>query len=319
MSNLALCFLASLAVLVFVSEARSVGQKNVLELVVAVDKPVKKQWKKLAKSNNRFEQELYSTIVEVNEVFKTLADYGLDFEIRVKKVLTPRRNILGRDSSGQIESEDAYDRTIKWLNKQKVTYDHAVVFLGADLLWKGELISGYSGTNTTCSKHFPSVSLVQAMYDYGTATTIVKLISQTMGVVDDGKGVASSCSPDDGYILTAYDYMQDSKNKWSFSSCSAEQIKSYIKSKDCLLPDDTTAQPLSGYRRFGQVVGAEETCRRTTGKSVVSGYEDEICTLLYCLDQETDTVTYMVNVEPPPGVECDQGKICIRGSCVPEA
>ncbi|KAK3792607.1 hypothetical protein RRG08_035942 [Elysia crispata] len=77
----------------------------------------------------------------------------------------------------------------------------------------------------------------------------------------------------------------------------------------------TTARPLSG-NRFGQVVGAEETCRRNTGKSVVPGYEAQICSYLHCLDKTIGTMTYMSLVESPEGLSCAPGKMCSRGACV---
>ena len=104
-----------------------------------------------------------------------------------------------------------------------------------------------------------------------------------------------------------------SLGRWSFSSCSAEQIKTYIRYRGCLKM--TTAPPLSG-NRFGQVVGAEETCRRNTGKSVVPGYEAQICSYLHCLDKTIGTTTYMSLVESPEGLSCAPGKMCSRGACV---
>lgn len=313
MSKLTLGFLVSLAVLASLCEARSVNI-NVLELLVVVDNPARDQWINLANGESSFRQELFSTFVEVNEVFKTLSSYGLDLEIRVKEVLTPDENSLSLSSTGVVDSSDALNKATDWLLGIDSEYDHAVILTGNKLQANGNPISGTTMMQATCYKE--SFSIVKANYDYNTASTIVKLLAQSMDVDHDGQGRASECTAAEGYIMTSFGSVSDSEYRWSFSSCSAEQIKTYIRFRGCLTM--TSATELTGYKRFGQVVGAAETCRRATGKTVVSGYEDRMCSELYCLDKTVGTMTYMMIVDPPEGLECEPGKMCLKGTCQPE-
>ncbi|KAK6973699.1 Metalloprotease mig-17 [Biomphalaria glabrata] len=207
-------------------------------------------------------------------------------------------------------------------------YDHAMLFVGADL-WKSNIdILGLAWLDTICLTDGYSSSVIEDYGYYSSYLTAAHELGHSLSANHDGDG--NACSYSDHFLMASSRSATNEttkRNPWMFSDCT----KSYFTSCINTLLDTTSGRtclsntlsvvgdiPDVSSRLLGQEIPADKQCqmRYGTGSSdcKVRKTWAEICQLLYCLDPSTSTKCY--GVIALSGTSCGSNLVCYQGDCV---
>ncbi|XP_063889970.1 A disintegrin and metalloproteinase with thrombospondin motifs like [Scylla paramamosain] len=158
---------------------------------------------------------------------------------------------------------------------------------------------------------------------YTGVMTAAHEVAHNLGAPHDGSGSATSCSWDQGYIMS---YVQGNPNKLFFSPCSKSLMKEYISRNGaaCLHTDTATSQITLSSTLPGEKVSLDQQCQAATKESgayaSMSVTEDSLCVQLVCQWKKQEGMyiyTYTQSTGRPAaeGSLCKSGGKCKDGSC----
>ncbi|GFO36470.1 multidrug resistance protein 1 [Plakobranchus ocellatus] len=287
----------------------------VVEVLAVIDTSMQEAWinKPGVGSQEKLLTEIESFFKEVNFIYHSLRKYNLSLEIRLLDVVFPTDPIV--PESALMEGNKVWERQVgsffnRWLAKYQYTYDHAMIFTNYNM--KGSyLVNGVASMAAICrTKGFTGTSRVKGRMDYSTVITAAHELGHSLGAGHDSKK-REDCY--NGHIMSPSQWTA-SRNRFYFSSCSAEAIKRHIqkrlnKNNNCLL--DTTSLPIVA-KRFGEIVDQHTLCKRKGGWVYAKrGSGDTLCQVLRCA--KTGSIT---NYTTPEGIGCGDGRQCYMGYCV---
>ena len=231
-------------------------------------------------------------------------------------------------SPTSIDSSIALKYFQNWIGHyemQLAGFDHAMLFTRCKLhnnqphsIPVGRAyIGGVCGHNKT--------SLVHNNLNIYTSQTAAHELGHNLGAHHDGEG--NTCLETDGYIMAA---TKDEVNSrfWKFSSCSLDYFDALIqclnrKHENCMTSRSAkyTTNTIADNDLLGQIYAPDEQCQFLHGpesKMLRGRYRDGytlICSKLFCSLNSTHQWTTI----PFDGTVCGNGKICMKGSCIPSA
>ncbi|KAK0065733.1 A disintegrin and metalloproteinase with thrombospondin motifs 9, partial [Biomphalaria pfeifferi] len=272
---------------------------------------------KRAQAITELNKDIVYILTEVNTLLGSLAMYGVNVEVRIKKLDILSSNIIPSSAllpgtENVAPSENAMATFENWLVAQNsyntIQYDFAYFWTGYDL--RGDTDEeGRTHTGTICNSPY-AVSMSEFDRTYITALVTAQQISQILG--SQHAGVYSS-----------------GENRWLFSSAVAADIKTKLTtlSPNCLLTTSATSTKpfVEVYEYDGHILNPDITCQRRLNYSssyMCTGWHlyndlatggDRVCSTIYCNEKDT---TYCSKVITPEGMICESGKRCRHGSCV---
>ncbi|GFN86174.1 A disintegrin and metalloproteinase with thrombospondin motifs 5-like [Plakobranchus ocellatus] len=252
----------------------------------------------------------------VNEHYKTLRQYGLDIEIRIRKMEVMTTGVLNDINlpPKAVSPSEALEIFEEWLTsrnaKNRIGFDFALLYTGVTL--RG--INGVARLGSICGKNAVTVIKIGVM---GTAPTTAHELGHILGAQHDGKASFSTM-----HVSRSY----DNWNRFSFSECTAHDFRQNFAAIDhtCLLETKSASYlpnvPLEKYK--GRLQDPDEACRRNFGlNSYACDVEKEVedipaehvmCTHIYCSKGNGRCGV----IQTTEGMPCDKDKICNFGKCV---
>ncbi|GFN88938.1 Zinc metalloproteinase/disintegrin [Plakobranchus ocellatus] len=296
------------------------GLEYVLEVLVVLDKPSVERWEPEARqAGNTLDMEVRGLMLEVNTVYRALQAQGINISVSLTddRVIYAQDNILCETNTNCppfVDSLLSLHLFKKWLDSQAFTFDAALLITAYPFL---DSNIGRAELGTVCQG---GISVVAPYYDISQVQNIAHELGHVLGLDHDGE--TNSCPGSDGFVMRRRSSPLD-RNAHTFSACSVEHLRVLLPSSQCLSPENTTAIRSP---RFGQLVGADESCRRYTGLHVsryyyYKGSYTRICESVVCevsLEVISDAKfnVFGVPVRSPEGMQCESRHSCQEGHCV---
>jgi len=240
--------------------------------------------------------------------------------------------------SGGYDIDPVLEDFAKWTysnSRQTPKYDLAAIISGADMKMKdssGAYSSGVAGLaylkgacwNSTHHKMYLGTSVSEDIGGYYNGVfTVAHEFAHNLGSPHDGDGDASSCSWDDGYIMSYKGW--GTKNKFYFSRCSLDLMKGLADSSSgaCLKTQQGTEEVPISSDNVGDRMTMQQQCVKATGSADAvpdpDTTPDSLCKNLKCRYPHPTKPGWssIKTLNHPAGdyASCGNGKRCIDGDC----
>ncbi|KAG7166401.1 Venom metalloproteinase antarease-like TserMP_B-like [Homarus americanus] len=236
-----------------------------------------------------------------------------------------------------IDGANTLNSVSDWLFQKKddlSAYDLAYLMTGKDMadVQAGTIKEGLSGIawkGAACvvaeanKRSFNTgMGEDQGAYYVGVMTAAHE-VAHNLGSPHDGEGEATSCSWDDGYIMS---YVSGKLNKLLFSPCSQKLMKKYFMTSDadCLHKAAMVPTINLSSKLPGELIPMDKQCQKATGQTNAFASkqvsEDSLCVELVCqwkVKEGNSVFTYTKSTGDPAaeGSACRSGGVCTDGSC----
>ncbi|XP_057327765.1 A disintegrin and metalloproteinase with thrombospondin motifs like isoform X2 [Microplitis mediator] len=246
-----------------------------------------------------------------------------------QRALTYTRSYL--DNRRNLDARGSINNKKRWLYEQKNvvpldSYDIAITmtsdamyFLPYDNDLRSDIpIKGLASEKACMVDHrlrrAMNVAIVNDEGAYDGIMAAAHEIGHLLGADHDNDN--KSCTPDHGYVMSPY--LAYRTTSWNWSPCSQLNFRNFLRSGNgtCLYnkPKGVIEMP----RLLpGKLMDANEQCKML-GSSSVTELDDLMCTDLVCYENENSTVARYYTFGAADGTKCEDGKICLHGSCLYE-
>ncbi|KAL8607133.1 hypothetical protein ACOMHN_009527 [Nucella lapillus] len=257
----------SLLMMTSLSDARTLNAaednadivRKAVEVLVVVDPPAYLQWRDWLEGEGEGEGEgdldhrteeaivqfVKATFMGANLIWKGMAEHGLHLDLRLAAVRVEREAAIlparGPGQDRRVMNEDAFWAFQRWLIRQGLEFDHALLLTGLDLAANDSSgHEGYAYMDTMCGPL--SLSVVENIINGIPAVVIAHEVGHSLSARHDGPP-NNQCARRSGHIMNANN-IGTSPAHWTFSACSARDIASKVRtlatSSDCLSQDSTS-------------------------------------------------------------------------------
>ncbi|XP_055870174.1 uncharacterized protein LOC106068782 [Biomphalaria glabrata] len=280
----------------------------------------------IAEATNSLSNDIDLVITQTNVLLSSLVQYGINIEVRKRKVDILSTNIINTfllETTYIADSSAAKASFQSWLNLQNaystLNYDFAVLWTGFDLYGT----SGIFENSITSFAAMCKSTGVSVMEFDPTARDIVataKIIAYLLSSLNDG--ITST------YIMAIINAPDDA-NRWFYSNSSAQSIKEFVAlpRASCLLSTNSASvKPAVTYATYtGSLLDPDVICQRSLNdsrsymcKSLPQIYNNQppkgnaVCGQIYCRIPKTSICTPAFTSD---GMICENQKRCTKGQC----
>ncbi|KAK7502017.1 hypothetical protein BaRGS_00006769, partial [Batillaria attramentaria] len=254
---------------------------------------------------------LSSVVVGVNTLYDSVKKYGLNLDVRLKKVHILLRDLwegneLRFGFTDQIATNTAIDKFYHWTWSNRDTlglFDHAMLITGYDVIDSRDpekLTKGVAYKGVMCK--YGSVSVVENTFTYQMIDTAAHELGHSLGSDHDGEN--NYCDNNRGFVMSSRTEI-NSTDRWSFSPCSAEAMKLNIADlnqvgANCLVK--TYTQPTPGLE-LGALFTADQQCKLIMGPEAFfcrDFYDDPAVYEKMCTSLSEYAVSYLQDFYDDP-------------------
>ncbi|XP_059157964.1 metalloprotease mig-17-like [Physella acuta] len=279
--------------------------------------------RQLAQDN--ISKDVQYALAEVNKLLSTLSLYGLNVDLRLRKLDFLTTDVLTTYMTGTTNTVNSASGKITfqtWLLQTAAfttySYDFALLLTGANLYGTG---GSTESSNTNIGSVCNGVSAVSIAEFQGTYRDVVSLAHAIGFMLGANNDDATST-----YIMSPYNYATQ-PNRWSYSSITAAYMKLFFSqlSPNCLLTTNSQSTRLTvSYGTYtGDELNPDIVCQRALGTKQTSFCRtlsplngDAVCSQIYCRVPGTQTCTAIF---PSDGTPCNRQKRCNSGTCQPDS
>ncbi|XP_076446037.1 uncharacterized protein LOC143283667 [Babylonia areolata] len=315
--------------------------QHTVELLVVMDKMAFESWNgttaggedRYKRTVSRVADFLASVVVGINDLYESLGKYGLALDLRLKKLHILKRDLWEdkdlwpgvHNRRQQVPTDKAIKRFYAWSWRARPSvgsFDHALLLTGYDLTDPKEPdkpTQGVAYKGVMC--RYGSVSVVENNSTFQLIDTVAHELGHSLRCVHDED---TQCKDSIGHVMSSRTEI-NSTNRWSFSPCSADDMKGYIAelnsmNANCLVK--TTTAPTPGIE-LGALLGPDQQCQMVYGPQAFFCREfyttaqdyTKMCSSMWCSASPNDT--HCRNYIASDGFVCGDDKVCKRGSCSP--
>lgn len=303
----------------------SSATQHVAKVRIYVEQGAEDLWRKNTGNyrSSDFRRQMDSTFFEINEVYKSMKQNGVDLQLQIDDVKFLRRNILNTNNN-QVNTDAALRSFRQYVQPgySNNKYDITILYTSADLVGSsGSSTVGYASLSAVCSSQ--AVGVIELKTSYDDVLVTAHELGHVFGAHHDGDTGAYACNSRSGEIMNPSEDVTSAKH-FFFSSCTASQIKKKIDelnsyNNNCLKDWSNSGFPKGP--RMADIMTADDVCRRLFGSdsfvfNLAYKNYDDICVSLKCKDKWSSRSYGWKLAATPPGLKCGKNKICLQGKCV---